>query len=105
MRRLLLAAIAAAALAAPSAAQDEYGARGLFPVYKSGEQWVIFDKPRKSQSTKDLLPGAKFLVIGNTGADVFVVGRTSATYGGACRGKLPLRLRAALLKGPRSSVG
>lgn len=103
--RLLLALLVLSALAAPARAQDEYGARGLFPVYKSGNQWVIFDKPRKSRKAKDLLPGAKFLIIGSVGADVFVVGRTSATYGGLCRNRKPLRLRAALLKGPRSTVG
>ena len=92
-------------LASPSPAQDEYGSRGLFPVYQSGNQWVIFDKPRKAANPKDLMAGSKFLIIGSEGADLFVVGRTSATYGGACRGKKPQKLRAALLKGPRSTVG
>ena len=92
-------------LASPSVAQDEYGSRGLFPVYQSGNQWVIFDKPRKSANPKDLMAGSKFLIIGSEGAALFVVGRTSATYGGACRGKKPQKLRAALLKGPRSTVG
>lgn len=105
MLRLALVLLAVIALASPSAAQDEYGSRGLFPVYKSGNQWVIFDKPRKSGSAKVLMPGSKFLIIGSIGADLFVVGRTSATYGGACRNKKPLKLRAALLKGPRSAVG
>lgn len=92
-------------LASPSVAQDEYGSRGLFPVYQSGNQWVIFDKPRKSANPKDLMAGSKFLIVGSEGADLFVVGRTSATYGGACRGMKPQKLRAALLKGPRSTVG
>lgn len=105
MRRLALVLLACASLAAPSLAQDEYGSRGLFPVYKSGNQWLIFDKPRKSGNAKDLMPGSKFLIIGSIGADLFVVGRTSATYGGACRNKKSLKLRAALLKGPRSTVG
>lgn len=105
MARLALLLLAVLALAAPAAAQDEYGSRGLFPVYKSGNQWVIFDKPRKSKNAKDLMPGGKFLIVGSEGADLFVVGRTSATYGGACRGRKPLKLRAALLKGPRSVVG
>ena len=103
--RLLLALLAVLALARPSRAQDEYGSRGLFPVYQSGNQWVIFDKPRKSGKVQDLMPGSKFLIIGSVGADLFVVGRTSATFGGACRNKKPLKLRAALLKGPRSTVG
>jgi hypothetical protein len=105
MTRLALLLLCVLALAAPSSAQDEYGARGLFPVYKSGNQWVIFDKPRKSGAVKDLMPGSKFLIVGSVGADLFVVGRASATYGGACRGRKPLKLRAALLKGPRSVVG
>ncbi len=105
MLRLALVLLAVMALAPSSAAQDEYGARGLFPVYKSGNQWVIFDKPRKSGKTTDLMPGSKFLIVGSIGADLFVVGRTSATYGGGCRNKKPLKLRAALLKGPRATVG
>lgn len=104
-RRLVLAILAAASLARRSGAQDEYGSRGLFPVYQSGNQWVIFDKPRKTGNVKDLMPGSKFLIVGSLGADLFVVGRTSATYGGACKNKRQLKLRAALLKGPRSSVG
>ena len=103
MRLLLL--VLAILSAAPCAAQDEYGSRGLFPVYQSGNQWVIFDKPRRAANPKDLMAGSKFLIVGSEGADLFVVGRTSATYGGACRGKKPQKLRAALLKGPRSTVG
>lgn len=105
MSRIAAIVLACAAFCAPARAQDEYGARGLFPVYVSGPQWVIFDKPRKGADPRDLMAGARYLIIGSEGADVFVVGRTSATYGGACRGKKPLKLRAALLKGPRSSVG
>lgn len=102
MRSTLLAALAAAALAAGARAQDEYGARGLFPVYSSGNQWLIFDKPPQDRK---LLPGSKFLVVGSAGANLFVVARFSPTYGGVCRNKRPTRLRAALLKGPRGSVG
>lgn len=105
MLRLALVLFAVIALAPPSDAQDEYGSRGLFPVYKSGNQWVIFDKPRKSGKVKVLTPGSRFLIIGSIGADIFVVGRASATYGSVCRNKKPLKLRAALLKGPRSAVG
>ncbi len=93
------------ALAVPAGAQDGYGARGLFPVYQSGNQWLIFDKPRAAGTANDLMPGSKFLVVGNTGADLFIVARTSPTYGAACRNKKPVRLRAALLKGPRAGVG
>ncbi len=104
MHRLVLLLLAAA-LASPSAAQDEYGSRGLFPVYQSGNQWLIFDKSHTSGGAKDLLPGSKFLIVGSVGADLFVVGRASATYGGLCRNKKPVKLHAALLKGPRSAVG
>ena len=97
--------LALLALAPSSSAQDEYGSRGLFPVYQSGNQWVIFDKARHAANPKDLMAGSKFLIVGSEGADLFIVGRTSATYGGACRGKKPQKLRAALLKGPRSAVG
>jgi hypothetical protein len=105
MRRALLVLLACLAPASRALAQDEYGAKGLFPVYQSGNQWVIFDKPRRSGSPKDLMPGSRFLIVGSSGADLFVVARSSPTYGAACRSKKPLRLRAALLKGPRSSVG
>ncbi|MBI3288304.1 MAG: hypothetical protein HYZ74_02160 [Elusimicrobia bacterium] len=104
MRHALIAALVLAASAPAAFAQDEYGAKGLFPVYQSGPQWVIFDKPRKGDP-KELAPGAKFLVVGSAGADLFVVARSSPSYGGMCRNKKPTRLRAALLKGPRVSVG
>ena len=105
MKLLFSVSLAFFTLAAPVHAQDAYGARGLFPVYQSGNQWLIFDKPRTGGAVNDLMPGSKFLVVGNTGADLFVVARTSPTYGAVCRNKKPVRLRAALLKGPRSAVG
>ncbi|MEK7388525.1 MAG: hypothetical protein AAB036_02380 [Elusimicrobiota bacterium] len=87
-------------------AQEAYGARGLFPVYQSGEQWLIFDKPRaSSDQSAPLLPGTRFLVVGSSGANLFVVARSSPTYGAVCRDKRSVRLRAALLKGSRSAVG
>lgn len=111
MRRLSVVVIAALALAQPARAQSAYGAKGLFPVYETAGQWVIFDKrPRPARdpavgALAPLVPGERFLVIGSLGAEVFEVARTSGTYGGACREKKPLNLRAALLKGPRQSVG
>ena len=87
-------AILAATLRAPARAQDAYGARGLFPVYQSGSQWLIFDKPRGPGTAVALLPGAKFLVVGSAGADLFVVARSSPTYGAVCRDKRAARLRA-----------
>ena len=104
MRRTALFLLLAAT-APRAAAQDEYGARGLFPVYRSGIQWLVYDKPRKGSSAAELGPGADFLVIGNEGAGMFVVARSSPTYGGVCKGGKPLRLRAALLKGTRTGVG
>ncbi len=101
MRALLLAAV----LAAPAAAQDEYGARGIFPVYDVGAQWAVFDKTVKKGGAAALAPGGTFLVVGDEGAGLFSLARSSPTYGGACRSNKPVRLRAGLLKGPRSAVG
>lgn len=101
MRALLLAAV----LAAPAAAQDEYGARGIFPVYRAAGQWLVFDKTAGKGAGAALLPGGTFLVVGDEGAGLFSLARSSPTYGGACRGHKPLRLKAGLLKGPRSQVG
>lgn len=92
-------------LAAPAAAQEEYGARGVFPVYDVGAQWAVFDKTGKRGGAAALAPGGTFLVVGSEGAGVFSLARSSPTYGGACRGHRPERLRAGLLKGPRSQVG
>lgn len=89
---------------APVRAQEEYGAKGLYPVYETGGQWLIFDKnPKKGKAALAL--GKRFLVIGSAGSEIFEVARASATYGGACRDRKPARLRAALLRGPRKGVG
>lgn len=101
MTTLLLAVF----LAAPAPAKEPYGARGIFPVYETAGQWLIFDKRPGKNPSGPLAPGKRFLVVGSAGAEVFSVARTSGTYGGACRGRKPLRLRAALLKGPRAAVG
>lgn len=101
MRALLLAAV----LCAPAAAQEEYGARGIFPVYETGGQWAVFDKTTRRGGAAALAPGGTFLVVGDQGAGLFALARSSPTYGGACRGNKPARLRAGLLKGPRSMVG
>lgn len=101
MRALLLAAL----LAAPASAQDEYGARGIFPVYDVGAQWAVFDKTVKKGAASTLAPGGTFLVVGADGGGLFTLARSSPTYGGACRANKPARLRAGLLKGPRSAVG
>jgi hypothetical protein len=105
--RALLAALALAC-AASARAQEAYGAKGIYPVYETAGQWVIFDKdPRPGQpgQAAPLAPGGRFLVVGSQGSELFTVARTSATYGGACRKNKPVKLRAALLKGPRSAVG
>jgi len=99
----LAAALLACAL--PARAQEAYGAKGLFPVYETTGQWVIFDKRPDKRHPTPLGPGQTFLVIGTSGAELFVVKRDSGTYGGACRGHKPLRLRAGLLVGPRRKVG
>lgn len=105
MRALLTAAVLAAALARPAAAQDEYGAKGLFPVYDSAGTWLIYDKTVAPGGSKALKPGTGFLLVGSDGADLFAVAHASAAYGGACRARKPARLRAAILKGPRRGVG
>ncbi len=103
--RLALAALLLCAAWRPSSAQDEYGAKGLFPVYDHAGTWLIYDRASKKSASSALRPGARLLIVGSRGAALFSVARTSATYGGACRGRKPLRLRAAILKGPRKEVG
>ena len=107
MRAALLAAMFALAAAAvrPASAQDAYGAKGLFPVYDVGGHWLVYDKTTESGGSQALRPGGRFLLIGSDGADLFSVAHASAAYGGACRLKKPARLRAAILKGTRASVG
>ena len=102
---VLLAALLLAAVPRPSRAQDEYGAKGLFPVYDHAGTWIVYDKTTQKGASSALMPGSRFLIVGSRGANLFSVARTSATYGGACRGRKPLRLRAAILKGPREEVG
>lgn|SRR3989338_2307786 len=85
-------------------AQASYGANGIFPVYDTGGQWLIFDKA--AAKTRQMLDkGNRFLVVGSLGSEVFEVARTSGTYGGACRNRVALKLKAALLRGPRRIVG
>ena len=106
MRALLAALVLACA--APGRGQEVYGAKGIYPVYETAGQWVVFDKdPRPSKRGEEpaLGPGSRFLVVGSAGSELFTVARTSATYGGACRRNNPIKLRAALLKGPRGAVG
>lgn len=91
--------------AVPARGQDGYGARGIYPVYETGGQWVVFDKEAGRKKPSPLEAGTRFLVIGSRGSQLFMVARTSGTYGGACRQGKPLKLRAALLRGPRSAVG
>jgi hypothetical protein len=105
--RALLAALALAGVL-PARAQQDYGAKGIYPVYETAGQWVIFDKeakPPPAGKKAPLGPGTRFLIVGDRGAELFTVARTSATYGGSCRKNKPVKLRAALLKGPRGAVG
>ena len=104
----LALALAAALLLSPAHAQEEYGAKGMYPVYETGGQWLIFDKNHKKPKRGEAEPlalGARMLVVGSQGAEVFTIARTSGTYGGACRKNRPAKLDAALLKGPRDQVG
>lgn len=104
MRALLLAAVLAAP-AVPARAQESYGEKGIYPVYESGREWLIFEKLAPKKKPGPLAPGQRLLVIGSAGSELFSIERGSATYGGACRGRKPLRLRAAILAGPRKAVG
>jgi hypothetical protein len=104
MRRLI-PLLATLGLALPARAQEQYGAKGIFPVYESAPQWVIFDKRPSKKTPTPIGPGERFLVVGSRGAEVFEVKRDSGTYGGMCRGRRPLKLRAGLLVGPRGKVG
>lgn len=101
----VLVCLVLCALARRSVAQDAYGSKGLFPVYESGGTWLIYDKTTPKGASRALAPGARFLVVGSNGADLFSVARTSATYGGLCRAGKPARLRASILKGMRKNVG
>jgi hypothetical protein len=101
---LVLVFAAAAAAPRPAAAQDDYGFKGLFPAYDVGGHWLIYDKTTGKGASQALAPGGRFLLVGSEGAGVFAVAHASAAYGGACRGKKPARLRAAILSGPRRTV-
>jgi hypothetical protein len=105
--RAVLAAVLLAFAAVPrrAAAQEAYGARGLFPVYVVGRHWMIYDKTHSAAARAGLRPGGTFLLIGSAGEGVFTVARTSAAYGGVCRRGKPARLRAAMLRGPIRRVG
>lgn len=104
MRRLALW-IALAGCAPAAQAQEEYGAKGIFPVYETSGQWVIFDKKPNPKSPTPVVKGERYLVVGSAGAEVFEVARSSGTYGGSCRAGKPLKLKAGLLIGPRRKVG
>jgi hypothetical protein len=104
-RLLPLLFILLAAGPRPALAQDEYGAKGLFPVYDVGGHWLVYDKTTAAGGSQSLRPGGRFLLIGSEGAELFDVAHASAAYGGACRKKKPARLRAAILSGPRKAVG
>ncbi len=109
MRPALLLALTLAAAAAASgraaAAPDGYGEKGLFPVYASGGHWLIYDKTDSARASRALRPGGRFLLIGSRDAAIFSVAHVTAAFGGICRKGKPARLRAALLYGPRKTVG
>lgn len=107
----MLAAALLLLCALPGRAQLPYGDKGIFPVYEDGGKWLIFDKKavkdskRNKKHDKRLEPGRRLLVIGSRGSELFNVERTTSTYGGACAGRVPLRLPAAVLSGARDAVG
>lgn len=91
--------------ARPSRAQESYGAKGIYPVYETGGQWVVFDKRAARRPTARLTLGRRMLVIGSSGAQLFTIARSSAAYGDVCRKRRPAKVRTALLRGPRGAVG
>lgn len=103
MNAVLLAALVTFA-AVSSKAQENYGSKGIYPVYEQSGTWLIYNKAARGKSPA-LKPGRKFLVIGGLGAGLFTVERTSMTYGGACRARKPIPLPAAILDGARAGVG
>ena len=107
MRAAIIAAVLLAAgfTSRSAAAQEEYGAKGLFPVYDVDGPWLIYDKTGQKGGTPALKPGERFLVIGSGAADLFSVARSSAAFGGACRGHKPARLRAAIFGAAKHSIG
>jgi hypothetical protein len=105
MRSAFLSALLALAAVRGASAQDAYGAKGIYPVYETSGQWVIFDKKPLRRDDDPLVVGGRFLVVGTEGAQVFEIKRTSGTYGGACKGHTRVKLKAALLVGTRKAVG
>ncbi len=103
MARILPVLALLALAASPAGSQEPYGSKGIFPVYEAGGEWLIFDKG--PSRPKGLGRGSRLLLVGSQGAGLFAVFRSSSAYGGACRNRSPLKLRAALLKGPRRAVG
>jgi len=87
-----------------ASAAGPYGDKGVFPVYRSGKRWVIFNRDPEG-SGKSLERGSRFLVIGSRGASVFEVSRASNTYGGACREGKSIAIPASLLRGSQRKVG
>lgn len=107
MRATRLAVLCAllALVARPAAAQDAYGAKGPFPVYAVRGRWLIYDKTSSSAGALSLKPGSRFLLVGSAGAELAVAAHAAAEYGGACRERKPVRLRATILRGPRRAIG
>lgn len=103
VRGVLLAAVMTFT-GSSSRAQENYGAKGIYPVYEQSGSWLIFNKTARGKSPA-LKPGRKFLIIGGSGAGLFTVEKTSATYGGACSARKPIPLPAAILAGSRAGVG
>jgi hypothetical protein len=105
---ILLASLGpvSASWAAPGPSEP-YGAKGIFPVYEVSGQWVIYDRKALGKTKPDprLKQGLRFLVVGSAGAAVFSVEGSTAGWGAACKGAKPLKLRAAVLEGPRKDVG
>jgi hypothetical protein len=105
MRAALVLLVSAVLLPVRARAADAYGAKGLFPVYAVGGRWLIYDKTSSEAASRSLRPGSRFLLIGSRDAAVFDAAHATAAFGGICRKRKPARLRAAVLSGPRKTVG
>jgi hypothetical protein len=89
----------------PACAQEDYGAKGIFPVYVSAGHWFVYDKAPGAAPTKALSLKSSFLVIAAGGEELLSVAHSSAAYGGLCRERKPSRLRTAVFAPASRSIG
>lgn len=88
----------------PSIAKPVKGAPGIFPVYQSGNRWLLMDRGAHSKAKSRLSEGAQVLVVGSQGVDVFRIGRSSWSWGAACADRRPSRTLAWWVSGGRKAA-